>query len=183
MLEMISSIDLKNAITRYNREAEEYETIAELWEKVTRDHKKDGSDFSIMSKNFSGCAFKEPHLMKMHAYEKEITVSGRTKSGRFVTNYIDNYKCVKYTNIKVEESRVINERFLEPYFYLTADEIETLIKETAANYRKWAETARERAENATAAAELYNAKMEEINKELKDKNFPFDAYDIQRFGK
>ena len=183
MLEMISNYDLKNAIIQYTRNAEEYETISKLWEDVARNYKKDGSDFSTMSKNFSGCTFKDPTVCKLHALEKEITVCGPTPAGRYVHAKIDNYQCVKYSKIKPEENRIIKESFLEPYFYLTAGEIEQAIKEESAKYKAWAENNRKRAKMVTAAAELYNKKMQELNQELKNNDFPFDAYDIQRFGK
>lgn len=183
MLELISNFDLNNAINQYMRDYDEYNTISKLWDSITRISKKDGSDFSIISKNFVGCTFNDSRYTKLHAAEKEITVAGQTETGRYVSACINNYECIKYTKLQIDESRIIKEPCLEPYFYYTVDELTKLFKETAAKYKKWADESKQKAETAAAAAELYNKKIIELNQELKINNFPFDAYDIQRFGK
>lgn len=180
MLGTLSDYQVNNILVEAKNSAEEYEALAQAFRSIKRLAKKDGSDFSIMSKNFEGCYFRDPRYTKSHANEKEIFVYTQTKSGRYVNAYIDNYAVVKYSDIKPDESRIIKESFYEPYFYYNANELQKLFEATAKKYDMWAANARKKEQTIKQAAEIYNNAMIDLNRKFKELNIPFDVWDLQQ---
>lgn len=100
------------------------ETLKAAWEKVGRLHKKDGTDFAIFSKNFTGCGIYDSKYSS-HNAEKEIHVSGSSKYSGYISDDIKNTEIVRYSKRKdsIDPDRIIKENWSEPYFYKTIDEI------------------------------------------------------------
>lgn len=95
------------------------------WNAVTRNYKKDGKPFENLIKNFNGLTIHNKAYSLIPG--KELTMCVQTDKSGYQTETIDNYELVKYSDIKPDDNRIIDEPCLEKYFYLTADEIENKI--------------------------------------------------------
>lgn len=111
-----------------------HKALLEAWQKVTRNYKKDGKPFQDLQKNFNNArVYNKAYSMKP---EKEIRVDTCTKLNGYINESVDNCELAKYTKFTPDESRIIKESFLEPYFYLTLEEIEAKIEERKAYHEK-----------------------------------------------
>lgn len=118
--------------------------LADAWSAVTRNRKKDGKDFSVMSKNFSGCSFSD-NQYSFHTKEKIIRVckwsalQGYMSDEMKTTETLSPYKKDNYPE---DETRIITSPGLCPYYFFNADEIENKIRERVEYFRKAAAEAR-----------------------------------------
>lgn len=112
--------EMRKQLERYIAETE---CKLELWRGVQRVTKKDGSNFKVLSKNFSGAEIVSKGYM-LH-YSPVIKVSKFYKDPLWavVEDELDIYELVKYSDLEPAADRIIRESFLEPYFFLTIDEI------------------------------------------------------------
>ena len=96
------------------------------WANVEFLTKKDGSPFANLRQNFNNLSVTdEPYSLRKN--EKKLTVYFDANGWRYES--ISNTICVKYSQFKPEENRIIKERGLEPYFFLSIEEIKILINE------------------------------------------------------
>ena len=124
----------------------ETEAIMNLWKQVKRKTKKDGTDFAVFSKNFENATYGPDIVGNM-----AVKVHGYAGCYRYVEDEIGIRVVARYENtIKPDESRIINEPCLMPYFYLTVDEVFIKIAEKIkscedriAEYRRQLEQAEE----------------------------------------
>lgn len=121
--------DYEKTKTRENleKQLDYHKSLATAWEKVTRNYKKNGEPFADLAKNFNSVSISNARYSLKP--EKEITVCTQTEKNGYQSESISNADLVKYSNIKPDESRIITEPCLEPYFYLTIDEIGVKIAE------------------------------------------------------
>ncbi len=108
------------------------------WENVKRVTKKDGSNFSTLSKNF------ENAKIEVASYsirgEKQIRVCGHTESGKFFEDYFSIIPCVNTVKFEVAPERQIKESFLTPYFHMTVDEIAETIESRILMWKEYVES-------------------------------------------
>lgn len=79
----------------------------EAWENVKRLSKKDGSDFSSLSKNFDGLkVIKETY--NLFPEERKLTVYFKS-NGKYELDSIPNVEMVRYSKRNVDKSRVVKE--------------------------------------------------------------------------
>lgn len=135
--------NLKELTNELSNRVEEATTKKELWEQVERVSKKDGADFSALSKNFKNANVRDYQYSLRP--NKEIYVCGRTSTGKWVEDNVKQTDLVKYAKRKIDPSRAIKESYLEPYYYLTVDEI---------------------FEEINAKIEYYTNRIEELNKQI-----------------
>lgn len=119
---MKTAEDIKKTLGKYIRENEKK---IELWEHVQRVHKKDGSDFANFGKNFTGCKVEQ----KSYSDDKDLVVSDWAPGFGYVQDGIGCRQLVKYSTLRPAEDRIQKIAYLEPFFYITPDEAEVLIKE------------------------------------------------------
>ena len=111
-----------------------HKALLKAWEQVTRNYKKDGKPFQDLQKNFNNArVYNAAYSM---VTTKEIRVDTCTKLNGYQHESIENRELAKYTKFTPDESRIIKKSFLEPYFYLTLDEIEIKIDEKKAYHAK-----------------------------------------------
>lgn len=110
----------------------EYESKIQLWKKVKRVYKKDGSNFKVLSKNFENAKIQNKTYSSYE--DPEMIVSDWTQSAGYISDSIDLRELVKYSSLKPDEDRIIKVPYLEPYFFLTVDEIEKKIAATIKLY-------------------------------------------------
>lgn len=79
---------LDNIITTRKRELATYEANLEAWRKVKRATKKDGSNFSAFSKNFTDCKINNASYSMHGNDEKEINVYGYSPVCGYVSDSI-----------------------------------------------------------------------------------------------
>lgn len=113
--------DLQSIIKKLENRIDEHEALLEAWQNVKRLHKKDGSDFSVLSKNFENAKVEdEPYSIYP---VKIVKVWNCGKSGKYYNEEINCTQLVRYSKRKVESSRIIKETLLEDRYNLTVDEI------------------------------------------------------------
>lgn len=135
-------IDIKTAQENINKNIATYEARLNLWRSVKRVSKKDGADFQSIGKNFTGADYKKVTYSIRADYE--IRVSGRV-NGVWIEDSIDCAPVLRYYKKDVDESRVIKESFLEPYFFMTVDEIMDAIADRIALLEGYIKEEREQA--------------------------------------
>ena len=120
----------------------QYEAEITLLKSIKRNHKKDGSDFSVMGKNFS---IEEPYTLKVvtpdytiKSLGKAIEVYGRVDD-IFVDASIDITPTIDTTKTTIAEDRIIKESYIKPYFIMNPDEVETAIKDQIEAREHWIE--------------------------------------------
>lgn len=127
-----------------------YKKCLEILENIKRVHKKDGSDFQNVLKNFEmpeGAELYREHVV----FENQLRISAYPQK-----IYLDGYE---NDADKVEEmrkknpERLINIYGLKTFYYKDADEIEQEIKETADKYRERIKKAEQNANNWDADVE------------------------------
>lgn len=121
---MKTTEDIKKTLGKYIRENEKK---IELWENVQRVHKKDGTDFANFGKNFTGCKVEQKNYSTYN--DKELIVSDWAVGSGYIHDEIDIRQLVKYSTLRPAEDRIQKIAYLEPFFYITPDEAEVLIKE------------------------------------------------------
>ena len=155
---------------RFENYIREYEDKITLWKKVTVVTKKDGTEFKDFGKNFTNCRVYRP------AYsfgDLNIEVSGYVNN-EYRKDEINTRELVKYSNFKPEDSRIINEAYLEPYFYLTIPEIMEKIQYTIGKYQACIQEYKDYIEKLDALYDIVingvNSLMDTIKREAGDHN-------------
>ena len=113
--------DLKNIVKELENRIDEHEALLEAWQNVKRLHKKDGSDFSVLSKNFENAKVEDESYSIYPA--KIVKVWNCGKSGKYYNEEIKCTQIVRYSKREIEPSRIIKETLLEDRYDLTIDEI------------------------------------------------------------
>lgn len=135
MNKTMSNYEMSQAKSKLERDLDRNISLLNAWKSVTRNYKKNGESFANLKQNFNGvtvCA--APY--SMHDKEKEIHVNTKSNLNGYISDFISNSECVRYSSLNPSEDRIIKESFLEPYFYLTADEIQEKINIKIAYYEK-----------------------------------------------
>lgn len=133
-----------------------YETKIDLWKKVERVTKKDGSDFQSYGKNFKNVeAVKDNYL----AGNLRIQVSDYIANSGFIEDYIETRQVAKYSKVIPSEDQIIKESFYEPYFYLTPDQMMEMIDIRISTYEEKIQSYKEQLEKLDDA---YDAVMERV---------------------
>lgn len=176
-----------NEITKkYQDYIEECEAKIKLWENVKIVTKKNGEPFQAFAKNFENCKiYADAYTLQTNA--KNITVSGRTVSGKWVEDEIGNTDLVKYTKFNVEPERIIKESFLEPYFFLTIQEIGEKIAEKIEKYKNNIKAYKMQLEKVAEYVETITNKVNALQAEIKEMTKDFDTnslyYDLIKIVK
>lgn len=134
--------DVKKTLTDY---MEDYSAKIELWKNVKRVYKKDGKEFSVLSKNFENATIC--NIDYSIREDKEIRVSGRI-NGVYVYDSIEIYPCVDTYKHDVDEARIIKRSFLNPYFIMTVDEIEIAIADRIEMYEGYVKDLKDQLDKA-----------------------------------
>lgn len=113
--------DLKSIVKELENRIDEHEALLEAWQNVKRLHKKDGSDFSVLSKNFENAKVEYESYSIYPA--KIVKVWNRGKFGKYYDEEINCTQLVRYSKREIDPSRVIKETLLEDRYNLTVDEI------------------------------------------------------------
>lgn len=134
-MKTMTNYEMLQAKEKLERDLDRNVTLLNAWRSVTRNYKKNGESFSNLKQNFNGVSvYNAPY--SMHSKEKEIHVHAKSERNGYISDSISNSECVKYTKFQISEDRVIKESFLEPYFYLNADEIQEKINSKIEYYTK-----------------------------------------------
>ena len=152
--------DLESIIKELEKRIDEHKALLEAWQRVKRLYKKDGSSFSVLSKNFENAKIEdEPYSLYP---VKIVKVWNCGKSGKYYNEDIRCTQLVRYSKREIDPSRVIKETLLEDRYNLTVDEIFEDIA-TKIEYHK---NRIEELQNQIAMAEKYynliNGKMLEV---------------------
>lgn len=115
-----------------------YEAKIELWQKVTRNTKKDGTDFQNFKQNFDNARIETGIF-----HERKIVVFGNriiNKRMEWIEDKIDTSLNVEdYSRIfskQPEETRICRETLLKDYLYLSPDEVMQMIERQIAIYQE-----------------------------------------------
>ena len=141
-----------------------YEAKIELWEKVTRNTKKDGTDFQNFKQNFDNARIETGIF-----HERKIVVFGNriiNKRSEWIEDKIDTSLNVEdYSRIfskHPEESRICRETLLKDYLYLFPDEVMLLIEIQIAIYQERITDYREQLTNLDKAYDKVMQKTKEL---------------------
>lgn len=115
------------------KQREHWHALANAWRNVKRLHKKDGGEFAVYSKNWSGFSriAKEPFLL----LSKELRMMVCTRDA-YYTWREDDISNIDTNVSAYDQTRVIKEPTLVPYVVLTPDEIDKRIAERVKLYEQ-----------------------------------------------
>ena len=148
--------DIKKELTRTLKE---HEALLQAWNNVNRLYKKDGSSFSILSKNFENANIQdEPYSI----YPAKVVEVFICCEGKYYNEEIKCTQLVRYSQRKVDESRIIHESCLEDRYNLTIDEIFEEIELKKEYHKKRIEELNKQLEMAESYYNQVTDKMEEI---------------------
>lgn len=112
-----------------NERMEFYKAAASAWKAVTREHKKDGSDFANFAKNFNGCKISTGNA---YLYDNTATVYFTVDS-----KYESDALTIGDTaDESTPSERIIKHPYIKGYYLFTVDETENAIKEHIAALEK-----------------------------------------------
>lgn len=149
-MKALTTYEQEQARKKIEKDLDYNKSLLEGWQKVTRNYKKDGKPFANLKQNFNNVYIKNS-ISSLHPEEKEICISVCSNMSGYLSDWITNSALIRYEGeeFKPSEDRIIKESFLEPYFYLTTDEIEIKINKKI---------------------EYYSRRIEELNKALEALN-------------
>lgn len=153
---------LEGIKSEFQKRIAEHEALASAWEKVERLRKKDGTDFAVLSKNFSNCTVAQDCIRLVP--NSKIKVSAPTEQVGWVRDEIDTTELVKYSKIKIEESRIHKEPCIEPYFFKTVDELWEEIQARVKMHRAYADDYRRMIDMAEEKFNFVAERMSDIQK-------------------
>lgn len=146
-----------------------YEAKIELWQKVTRNTKKDGTDFQNFCKNFVGAKIETGGI-----HDRDITVFGhRVIDSRMewiedkISTDLNVEDYVKIFERQPEETRIIRETLIKDYLYLTPDETMQMIKRQIAIYQERITDYQQQLELLDNAYDVIKGKTKELYDTLK----------------
>lgn len=147
-----------------------YEAKIELWQKVTRNTKKDGTDFQNFKQNFDNARIETGifHERKIVVFDNRII----NKRSEWIEDKVDTSLNVEdYSRIfskQPEETRICRETLLKDYLYLTPDESMQLIKRQIAIYQERITDYNKQLELLDNAYDIITAKTKELFDTLKE---------------
>ena len=156
---------LNDIIEKLNKSKNDYILKIELWKKVERVTKKDGTEFAVLSKNFKNARIVPATVSIRPAYEIQVN---DFVSGRYISDYFDITPIVRYYAGDVAPERIIKESFLEPYFNMNVEEIEKEIKRRIDKYTEYVKDYERQITEAERVFSKFSAAIETALKELKE---------------
>lgn len=138
----------------------EHEALLQAWNNVHRLYKKDGSSFPVLSKNFENATIQDEPYSIYPA--KEIRVFFINHEGKYYNEEISCTQLVRYSQRKVDESRIIHASYLEDRYNLTVDEIFEEIELKKEYHKKRIEELNKQLEMVELYYKQVLIKMEEV---------------------
>lgn len=148
--------DIKKELTSTLKE---HEALLQAWNNVNRLYKKDGSSFSVLSKNFENANIQDESYS---IYPAKVVKVFICFEGKYYKEEINCTQLVKYAKRKIDESRIIHESCLEDRYDLTVDEIFEEIELKKEYHKKRIEELNKQLEMAESYYNQVTGKMEEI---------------------
>lgn len=148
--------DIKKELTSTLKE---HEALLQAWNNVNRLYKKDGSSFSILSKNFENATIQDESYS---IYPAKVVKVFICCEGKYYNEEINCTQLVRYSQRKVDESRIIHASYLEDRYNLTVDEIFEEIELKKEYHKKRIEELNKQLEMAELYYKQVLIKMEEV---------------------
>lgn len=142
----------------------EYKAKIELWQHVERITKKDGTDFQNFCKNFVGAKIETGgiHDRDIVVFDHKVINSRMEWIEDKISTDLNVEDYVRFFSKHPEEERIIRERIIKDYLYLTPDETMQMIKRQIAIYQERITDYREQLEMLDNAYDVIKAKTKEL---------------------
>lgn len=116
----------------------EYRAKIEMWQHVERIAKKDGTDFQNFCKNFENAKIETGgiHDRDIVVFDHKIINSRMEWIEDKISTDLNVEDYVRFFSKQPEEERIIRERIIKDYLYLTPDETMQMIKRQIAIYQE-----------------------------------------------
>jgi hypothetical protein len=137
--------NIEQAKEKMKKSAKYYEVRIKAWENVKRLYKKDGGEFAILGKNFSGAKIT---TKPWNADDKIIEVCFRDENGSWTTDYIGLYA----TQYNDEAD--------------TPEKVQNRINDLIEKYKSWYEKDKKGAEQIEKQIKAIIPLLDKINKTL-----------------
>ena len=162
MLDNYKKNCLNDLIRKMEGYKKEYEAKIELWKKVKRVYKKDGTNFASFGKNFEGASVTPERYSIRENYN--LTISDYV-NGVYISDDIELYPNVRYYKHSVADDRIIKTPLIEAYFKMTIEETFEAINDRIELYSEYI---KELEKNISDAEKVYTAFTDAIDAALKD---------------
>lgn len=147
----------------------EYKAKIEMWKHVERITKKDGSDFQNFCKNFSNAKIETGgiHDRDIVVFDHKIINSRMEWIEDKISTDLNVEDYVRFFSKQPDESRIIRERIIKDYLYLTPDETMQMIKRQIAIYQERITDYQEQLKLLDNAYDVIKGKTKELYDTLK----------------
>lgn len=152
---------IKDAKEKMEKSVKYYACRIEAWEKVTRLYKKDGNNFSVLSKNFKDLNFRN------RFGSEEAVIYFKDENGAYADDYI-NLEANSYTH---EEKAT------------TPEEVEKRINALIEKYRSWKEIDEKGLTEIERQLEAINPLLEELKQAISEAKETNTHYTMQSYIK
>ena len=134
----MASLNKEEIRTKLEKYISEYQVKIELWQRVERITKKDGTDFQNFGKNFTNSRIETGliHDRDIVVFDHKI-IGGRMEwiEDKISTDLnVEDY--IKIFERQPEKDRIISETLIKDYLYLTPEESMQMIERQIAIYQE-----------------------------------------------
>lgn len=166
----MASLNKEEIRTKLERYISEYQAKIELWQRVERITKKDGTDFQNFGKNFTNSKIETGliHDRDLVVFDHKIINNRMEWIEDKISTDINFEDYVKIFARQPEENRIIREPIIKDYLYLTPDESMQLINRQIAIYQERITDYRRQLDLLDNAYDIITAKTKELFDTLKE---------------
>lgn len=160
----MASLNKEEIRTKLEKYISEYQVKIELWQRVERITKKDGTDFQNFGKNFTNSRIETGliHDRDIVVFDHKIINSRMEWIEDKISTDLNVEDYVRFFSRQPEEYRIIRERIIKDYLYLTPDETMQMIDRQIAIYQERITEYREQLLNLDKAYDEVMQKTKEL---------------------
>ena len=166
----MASLNKEEIRTKLEKYISEYQVKIELWQRVERITKKDGTDFQNFGKNFTNSRIETGliHDRDIVVFDHKI-IGGRMEwiEDKISTDLnVEDY--IKIFERQPEKDRIISETLIKDYLYLTPEESMQMIERQIAIYQERITDYQKQLKLLDNAYDVVMAKTKELFDTLKE---------------
>ena len=166
----MASLNKEEIRTKLEKYISEYQVKIELWQRVERITKKDGTDFQNFGKNFTNSRIETGliHDRDIVVFDHKIINSRMEWIEDKISTDLNVEDYIKIFERQPEKDRIISETLIKDYLYLTPDETMQMIKRQIAIYQERITDYQKQLKLLDKAYDIITAKTKELFDTLKE---------------
>lgn len=166
----MASLNKEEIRTKLEKYISEYQVKIELWQRVERITKKDGTDFQNFGKNFTNSRIETGliHDRDIVVFDHKIINSRMEWIEDKISTDLNVEDYIKIFERQPEKDRIISETLIKDYLYLTPEESMQMIERQISIYQERITDYQKQLELLDNAYDIITAKTKELFDTLKE---------------